>query len=1019
MKQLFTTLMLMICLSVYAETTLIPDMRFRRLDTRDGLSNSQINYIFQDSKGFVWIGTSYGLNRYDGYRFRTFYSNANDTTTLRNNYIDWIWEDTAGRLWLKQGMNYSIFDPVTERVVRNPSRVLSRYGITGGIDRIHLDSRKNIWVKTYDEGLYCYNPKTKKKILVKYGYGKEDFPREFYVSSFSEHNGRLLLASSDGDVMAIDGAAGKVVWKDSYIRTHGGRMSDAYIIKVDNQGNYWVLTSGRAFVYEPATGRWYDSINSFLETRGIQTLPQNLQVWDVSIDQRGWLWVATDHEGIIVVDLKNKEVRQFLNNKLDETSLSENTAKRLMLDKAGNMWIGLYRNGLNQYIENQSGFKSLELGDVNTTVEDLQGNYWLGTDNRGIIKYNPLTGETQTYDKANNGLASDIMVASCRAKDGSVWFGTYNGGLVRVGPDGQVTNYLATGAADGLSNNNVWSVTEDKWGNIWIGTLGNGVQRLNPRTGKFRSWTSHNTKLKENFMTSVAWTRKGWLMAAHSQYYSLIHPLNGKVVNITIPDIPGQPAAMASTICAVEDSRGLVWHGSTAGCCIIDGKTGRQTLLDMNTGLLGSSVLGIVEDLRHTMWVVTEHGVSNITPQQDDEGNWSFTVHSFSTRDGLQYGPYNQRSVSCTRDGKILVGGLGGIDIIDPQLITNVGNKETPVFSGLKLFDQQVAVGHRYDGRVVLEKALNEVGELVLRYSENQFTIQLATDKGEMRNPSRFVYQLEGFSDKWLKTEEVNPNITYMSLEDGSYTLRVRMLNDDGTMGQVESVLHITIAAPWWRNDWMLLLYVALIAGAGWLLRRRVKRNHARQMEQERERWETNGCAETDEAAGAADEADGEGPVSGRQDSDLVQLMHQVCDGFRPEGDKRIRLLYFPLVDQLDMPIDRERFGQGIKVLLDWVAGLSPNDGKVKVFLDRTGGKAVIRISDSGAALTDDALARLFEATDGEPGNGLHEAAGMVAAHHGSIRAEHNPGGGTLIIVELPVDGREPEVEEAVLMDEE
>ena len=137
-KQLFTSILCVACLSVSAANAVIPDMKFRRLDARDGLSNSQINYMFQDSRGFIWIGTSYGLNRYDGYRFRTYYSDPSDSTTLRNNYVDQIWEDGDGKLWLKQGMNYSVFDPVTEKVTRNPTTILSKWGIKGGIDRFFI-----------------------------------------------------------------------------------------------------------------------------------------------------------------------------------------------------------------------------------------------------------------------------------------------------------------------------------------------------------------------------------------------------------------------------------------------------------------------------------------------------------------------------------------------------------------------------------------------------------------------------------------------------------------------------------------------------------------------------------------------------------------------------------------------------------------------------------------------------------------------------------------------------------------
>ena len=453
MKQLLTLLLLVCSLTADAGKTAIPDMKFRRLDTRDGLSNAQLNYLFQDSKGYVWIGTSYGLNRYDGYRFRTFYSNAHDTLTLRSNYVDMIWEDIDGKLWLKQGMNYSLFDPVTEKVVRNPSPMLAKLGITGGIDRIYVDSKKNLWVKTYANGLYCYNPKTKKSTLVKYGYGAEEFPNEFWFSSFAEYNDLLIVSSSDGDLMAVDGARGKVVWKDSYMRKNGGQEKSEYNLYVDNHANIWVLAPTMCFIYSQKEKKWYNSINSFLGSQGVQGIPENLLAWVVKEDQRNWLWLGTDHEGLWIVDMDTKEARCFVNN------ISENTIKKMLLDKDGNMWMGAYRNGLNQYIEKQAGILNLEMGDVNTTVEDHQGNYWLGTDNRGIIKYNPKTEETQIIDKSA-GFASNTIVSSYCSRDGSLWFGTYNGGLIQIAPNGHITNILATGAENGLLNNNVWSVTE-------------------------------------------------------------------------------------------------------------------------------------------------------------------------------------------------------------------------------------------------------------------------------------------------------------------------------------------------------------------------------------------------------------------------------------------------------------------------------------------------------------------------------------------------------------------------------
>ena len=1031
MKQLLTLLLLVCSLAADAGKTAIPDMKFRRLDTRDGLSNAQLNYLFQDSKGYVWIGTSYGLNRYDGYRFRTFYSNAHDTLTLRSNYVDMIWEDFDGKLWLKQGMNYSLFDPVTEKVVRNPSPMLAKLGITGGIDRIYVDSKKNLWVKTYANGLYCYNPKTKKSTLVKYGYGPEEFPNEFWFSSFAEYKDLLIVSSSDGDLMAVDGTKGKVVWKDPYMRQNGGQEKSSYNLYVDNSGNFWVLTPISCYIYCQKEKKWYNSINSFLGAQGVQGLPDNMLAWVVKEDHRNWLWLGTDHEGLWVIDTKTKEARCFMNNKFDETSISENTLKHMLLDKDGNMWVGAYRNGLNQYIEKQAGITNIELGDINTTVEDHQGNYWLGTDNRGIIKYNPKTEETQIIDKSA-GFASNTVVSSYCSRDGSLWFGTYNGGLIQIAPNGHITNILATGAENGLLNNNVWSVTEDKWGDIWLGTLGNGVQRMNRKTGKFKTWSTYNTNLRENFMTSVGWIKKGWLLVGHSVYYSLINPVSGRVMNIEIPELPGKAAAAPASVCVVEDSRGLIWQGSMSGCCVLDQKNGWQQLLDMNSGLFGSSVTGIIEDLNHTMWVVTEHGVSNVTPQKDDEGGWTFLVRSFSSKDGLQQGPYNLRSVSLTHDGKILIGGLGGLDIIDPKLVSNSSSKEQPIFSGLKLFGQLVEVGREYEGHVILDEALDACRELTLRPDENQFTIQLATDKGQAHNPARFIYQLEGFSDKWIKTEENDPNITYMSLHHGSYVLHVRMLNDDGSMGENEATLKITITPPLLRNRWLLLAFLLVVGIGVWFWRKRFMKLQAERMELEQLRHETEKKQWMSElrkqleeeghpAANMFQQAVAkDAPRSGvKEPVDIVALLKDICDHFDVSEHKNIRLTFFPVADHLEMVADKESLRRMMQILLDNAANFSPKNSKVKVFAEQGQGKAVIRVADNGIGIPTEMMPHIFEQiVSDDDTTSLHEVFDIVYAHGGTIQAQENKGGGTVFVIEFPLEGEEG-VEEAVLMDDE
>ena len=539
-------------------------------------------------------------------------------------------------------------------------------------------------------------------------------------------------------------------------------------------------------------------------------------------------------------------------------------------------------------------------------------------------------------------------------------------------------------------------------------------------------------------MTQASWIKKGWLMVGHSQFYSLINPVSGKIANITIPAIPGQPAAMASTVCVIEDSRGLIWHGSTAGCCIVNPKTHHQTMLDMNSGLFGSSVVGLVEDNLHNMWVVTEHGISNVVPTKEEDGEWSFTVRSFSSKDGLQQGPYNQRSVCRTKDGLILVGGLGGVDVIYPKLVANVDNTEKPIFSGLKLFGQEMGVGEEYEGRVILDKALNELDELTLRYYENQFTIQLATDKGEIHNPSRFIYMLEGFSDRWIKTEEQDPNITYMSLHHGSYTLHVRMLNEDGTMGQNEATLKITITPPLLRNRWILLLFLCAVAAGIYFWRRWFMKRQAEELERERLRmeltkkqWMAEMKAQLmNETATAAPEQQ-QKPVQpqqpeweisslNKQSGDLQEFMKEQCAQFKAPEGKRLKFTFFPLAQDLVMDFDKDLLGQAIQILLNNSVMFSPSDCRIKVFVDKTPNNGTIRISDNGIGLPEGAKEHMFDpvVSDDDPGVCLHIVRDIVAAHGGTVTGDNNPGGGSVFTITLPLDQPE-EIEEAVLMDDE
>ncbi len=1008
-KVLFVALFLLAL--PFAAMAGIPDIKFSRLDTRDGLSNSQLLCIMRDSKGMMWFGTPYGLNRYDGYRFKTFYSYAKDTTTLRNNYVDEIYEAYDGKLWLRQSMNYTVYDPVTEKFDRHPEVWLRKHGIKGGVERLYIDSKKDFWVKTYDEGFWHYSPRTGKLKHYRFGYGPQEFNNDFGISGFTEFGKNILISSFNGEIFCFNREKDWISWKSNYLRKHGLVNSQDCKLRTDSYGNLYAITMQSVFVLINGKGKWYHSMPDFLHSLGIENTEEVQSVWDVKMDKNKRLWIATDHHGLIVVDRKDKELRQFLNDKHDESTISENTVRFIYRDQLGRMWMGTYMNGVNCYAESSSNFRNLDLGNINTICIDKAGNYWLGTNDKGIICFDPRTEEQVVYDKANSGIGSNTMVGSLAARDGSVWFGTYEGGLLHI-KNGQVTNYRVTGQKTDLANNNVWTVCEDQWGYIWIGTLGSGIQRLNPRTGRFdEPINTKNSILPSDYISTITMTQKGWLMVSHSNYYSIVNPKTGKIINRSITNNHNDVSVTEMSINTMQDSRGLSWQGSASGATIWDPKTNDVYLIDMRSGMFGSTVDGIVEDEHHTMWLATDHGVTNVVPQKQYDGKWNFVIRSFNNRDGLQNGPYNQRSLCYSPDGKVLVGGQGGLDIINPRRMGKGRLKEHPLFSGLKIAGQDVAVGEKIGRHVVLEEALDYSRELSLRYDE-EFTVQLASNSGEVHNRSRFIYKMAGYNDEWLRTEEVNPNITYQSLRAGFYYLCVRMLNDDGTMGNEESRIAITIRPPLWRTRWMILLYMLVIAVVAWLWRKWYMKRQERRMEAENLRRETEKVSwmtEMRKKLMEEQQQQGSQVVEHEQvetqmrQADLVAFVKKICKDFKGYENLPFKISVVATASQLELMFDADQLKRALDILLINSVRFAPTESRISVGVARmANGDAQIQVADNGVGVPEQYKDTLFDPVPNSEGIGLDKVKAIVDAHHGTIRLEDNPGGGSIFVITLP-----------------
>ena len=997
----------------------IGDMKFRHLDTRHGLSNSQVNCILQDSRGFIWICTSFGLCRYDGYRFQNYFSYERDTTTLRSNRMDDVQEAYDGKLWLNHGMSYSLYDPVTEKADRSPGLWLAKQGVTGGIEKLHIDSQKNFWVKSYEDGFFFYNPKKKVLKKVDFGYTLDKFPKDFSVTSFCETKDGMVMTSNMGELICVDGQRGRVLWRDDTVKKALDTYND-YWVYVDKDGLRWVIThSTNTYIYNPAEKRWYTSLTELMKAKGFSNVPEDVVVWEVRYDAKGLLWVATDHLGVLVLDFQNKEWKQFTYQKGDNTSLPDITAKHLYVDPLGRMWVATYKSGVAMCADAMASFTSLPYGDINAICEDKEGYYWLGLNSGGIRKMDPETLEiVAEYDKQVLGTPNAVIVGAYCAKDGTLWFGTWEGGLIRY-RDGQWKTYLVGTPGSGLTTNNVWSITEDLWGNIWVGLLGGGAMRIDAKSGVQRVFNETNSNLKTNWTNSINTASNGWILLGNAEYCSVIHPKTYQIINIPVPHDETTYTISSATIQAIWDKRDLIWQAASSGLSIYDRKTGKTRLLDMKSGFFGSNVTSITEDAQQTIWVTTDHGISNVVPQKGEDGEWHFTVRSFNEHDGLQPGPFNQRAICYTSTGMILVGGQDGLDIINTKNLAVGHLDEKPVFSGLQLFDKDVAVGEEVDGRVILKEALNVCREITLNFND-QFTIQMGSNAGSIANTKRFVYMLEGFNESWVRTSDLNPNITYNSLRAGDYTLRVRMLNDDGTFGQEEATLEITIRPSLWRTRWMILLYMLIIAGVAfvwrkWFMKRLENRMKVETMrrELEQQQWMNEMRMKMATEQANKQRSDGTAKDSVKLNlttEDLVVFIRAICEHYEsPIPDKKVKVSFLSAVDQLTADFDEAKLKEILEILFRNSINFTPYDPLISVGVARIqDDMAQIQVADNGIGIKDEYKEHAFDPMVNGEGIGLDRVKSIVDAHKGTIRIEDNPGGGTIFFITLPA---QPEIE--------
>ncbi len=826
--------------------------KFGHIELRDGLSDNQVNCIMKDRKGFVWIGTQTGLNRYDGYRFKWYQHDFKDNNSLTDNFVSSIQEASDGKLWITTRLGLVIFDPVTETFLRDLTKILKPMGVNKSVSQVYIDQQKNYWLFTASE-ILCYDIKLKKLL-----YFQQNVPGDLSrgtIRSMYQRGNRYWFIFDNGLVEVMDANTKLVVKRDNFIVTDlQGRKNMLFFIFVDSDQDVWVYSDETAvYMYKKKENKWHylSSVNPDLRLN-------NNVIKHITEERNGMIWIATDHGGINIVDKKANTVRYLTNIPDDPQSISQNSVQYIYRDDLGIMWVGTYKKGLNYYHSNIFKFQleefepsnpfSIPYNDVNCFFEDKAGNIWMGSNGGGLLVKEALTGKYRQYKASPNGLGSNIIVSVRGDAKGQIWIGTFMGGLNCL-QGIQFRQYRHNlNDPNSISSNNVWDIAFDPTGNMWVGTLGGGLDIFDPAMKKIAHLDANNTHFSGWNYVSTLTPDYPYMIAGTSEGVFAVDMRTRKPVNLF--QFEGTQKSLSNTNVnfVFKDSRGLYWVGTREGLNLYNIRNKRLKVYTTAEGLPDNVTQAMVEDQEQNLWVSTVRGLCHIILPHEglNDSNLPKFVN-YDVNDGLQNGPFNYKGAFRTSRDEIYFGGVNGVNHFRLEDI-KVKEYDVPiVFTDLQIYNTSIKAGVPYNGKIILDKSITETGKIVLDYNDNFFSIEFASLNYRMQEVKHYDYKLEGFNSQWLMTDEDVRKVTYTNLSPGTYTLLVKASRKRGGWGQSTARLTIVILPPWWLTTWAKIIYFLMILAAVWLIRHSIIRKHEKKLSYEQEKMEAEHQHDLDE----------------------------------------------------------------------------------------------------------------------------------------------------------------------------
>jgi len=795
-RRIIASILFLIPVLVYAQ-----QYGFRNFSLEDGLPQTEVQALMQDSRGLIWVGTNGGgLSRFNGSGFKNFTTRDG----MPDNIVYSLCEDREGNIWIGSVnaiIKYDGFAFTTLKEAGHPS--IRTY------QQIYMDNTGRIWAVSQDEQNFLRLLMIADTIIIPVS---ENYP-ELISNNFIQNvcyssQGIHYISTSTG----LYELSGEKILRESLLNRYEALIGHQIFPRIqDQEGNVWIISIApdtRAFYYHKYN-------NGILSSFKVPADPWWNGVFQIYHDQQNRTWFVNFGNGVAMHDPADEEFHYFMQT----NGLQSNFIQCIMEDHEGNIWMGSNGNGLIKYSKNS--FSSFDFEQIiNDNIvrrffQDRHGDMWFGLAGTGIVHYD---GTNFTpYQTADYPGISNVR------------------GFAEIGPD-----LMLLASINGLYHFDKRSIREvsDLYGlapgqytdllvdgdTIWLSTINNGISFItNGHSTTFNRQSGH---LQSNILNSISKDSKGniWLCANNGiGKYS-----EGSFRWFSVKDGLNYPIVLHMT----EDKLGRYWFASyLGGINIYDGE--KFFYLTMQDGLSSDNIYSITTDKHGNIWAGTGRGIDLV--QLDSGGNIT-GIQNFGIYDGFTGIENNGTAIFIDRDEKLWFGTVRGAMRYDPQKTKPNPHEPQTNITGVKLYFRDIDWGgdDYADFRTAVTPWLNLPAGLVFPHDSNHLSFAFEALSYQVPEKVRYQWKLEGLDKEWSpvsnKTEAV-----YANIPPGEYRFMVKAMNNDGIWNQIPTTFSFRIKPPWW-GTWYFFIPIAIlvITTITWIFRFRVKLIEAKKHELEK-----------------------------------------------------------------------------------------------------------------------------------------------------------------------------------------